>query len=57
VTTMAETIKSVSPLSDPDSPYYLPPDINQPSDFSIEKLSEAEDNYVIWKFDFALFSN
>ncbi|KAG7647080.1 putative retrotransposon Copia-like protein [Arabidopsis thaliana] len=52
---MAETIKSVSPLSDPDSPYYLPPDINQTSDFSIEKLSEAEDNYVIWKFRFRSF--
>ncbi|CAE5958145.1 unnamed protein product [Arabidopsis arenosa] len=52
---MAETINSVSPSSDPNSPYYLPPDIHHPADFSIEKLSEAEDNYVIWKFRFRTF--
>ncbi|VYS46770.1 unnamed protein product [Arabidopsis thaliana] len=52
---MAETIKSVSPTSDPDSPYYLPPDIHHPSDFSIQKLSKDEDNYVAWKIRFRSF--
>ncbi|CAA0228229.1 unnamed protein product [Arabidopsis thaliana] len=52
---MAETIKSVSPTSDPNSPYYLPPDIHHPSDFSIQKLSKDEDNYVAWKIRFRSF--
>ncbi|XP_019090820.1 PREDICTED: uncharacterized protein LOC104740825 [Camelina sativa] len=54
---MAKTIKI-----DEESPYYVQPEYLElsPDSFSIEKLSEAEDNYIFWKLrflDFLRFTN
>ncbi|XP_010477388.1 PREDICTED: uncharacterized protein LOC104756485 [Camelina sativa] len=47
---------------DEESPYYVQPEYLElsPNSFSIEKLSEVEDNYIFWKkrfLDFLRFTN
>ncbi|CAD5313349.1 unnamed protein product [Arabidopsis thaliana] len=62
---MAETIISLlSPTLDIKSPYYFNPDylhqFNMHTNTAIDKLSEAKDNYAIWKlrfFDLLQFTN
>ncbi|KAL9857212.1 putative retrotransposon Copia-like protein [Arabidopsis thaliana] len=62
---MAETIISLlSPTLDIKSPYYFNPDylhqFNMHTNTAIDKLSEAKDNYGIWKlrfFDLLQFTN
>ncbi|ESQ34673.1 hypothetical protein EUTSA_v10009474mg, partial [Eutrema salsugineum] len=40
-----------SPTHDPESPYYLDPEFQPENKLSTVILSEAEDNYFIWKRD------
>ncbi|KAJ0257518.1 Retrotran_gag_3 domain-containing protein [Hirschfeldia incana] len=42
---------SLSPTHDPESPYYLDPDLRPENKLSTVILREAEDNYFIWKRD------
>ena len=42
---------SLSPTHDPESPYYLDPDLRPENKLSMVILREAEDNYFIWKRD------
>ncbi|CAH2036650.1 unnamed protein product [Thlaspi arvense] len=49
-TTMAES-KS-DPTLEFGSPYYIDPDFHSTYSFQMEKLSQAEDNYVFWKIRF-----
>ncbi|XP_009149602.1 uncharacterized protein LOC103872917 [Brassica rapa] len=49
---MAESMTSLSPELDPRSPYYIDPDYQPNENLPMVILSQAEDNYFIWKRHF-----
>ena len=52
---MAESISLSSPTLDPESPYYVDPDYQPDENLPMVILSQAEDNYFIWKTHFLEF--
>ncbi|CAL9215762.1 unnamed protein product [Arabidopsis halleri] len=46
---------SSSPIDDPESPYYLHPDDKPDYNPTILKLSQANDNYFLWKNEIQSF--
>ncbi|WZZ58319.1 hypothetical protein YC2023_058426 [Brassica napus] len=52
---MAESMMSLSPELDPESPYYVDPDYQPNENLPMVILSQADDNYFIWKKHFLGF--
>ncbi|CAN6880550.1 unnamed protein product [Brassica oleracea var. botrytis] len=52
---MVESMTSLSPEFDPRSPYYVDPDYQPDENLPMVILSQADDNYFIWKRHFLQF--